>query len=254
VVTGKPVDLFGSLGREEATGRGTVIALEECLGERDRKLGDVTVAIQGFGNVGQNAAHVIAERGGRIVAISDSRGGIAADSGLDVANVIRWKAETGSVVGYDEADPVESGDLIRQKADVLIPAALEGAIDQNNAEDVKAEFVIEAANGPVTPKADEILNKRGITIVPDILANAGGVTVSYFEWTQNIQQFSWELERVNDELMKTIRRAYASVSAVARGNDIDMRTAAFVLAIRRVSRAYTARRYVQESMPDSLFE
>jgi glutamate dehydrogenase (NAD(P)+) len=252
VVTGKPVDLFGSLGREEATGRGVMYALEEYLKADDRKLSDVSVAIQGFGNVGSNAARLIAEQGGRIVAVSDISGGIANDRGIDISALLEWVGEHRVVKGFPGADGIDGSEVITCKADVLIPAALEDAITAENADAIQAEVIVEAANGPTTPEAHDRLHDRNITVIPDILANAGGVTVSYFEWSQNIQQFRWELDRVNRELEQVMRRAYADVAGLSRDRGLDLRTAAFVLAIRRVARAAASRQSVDHLLPKSL--
>ena len=254
VVTGKPVDLFGSLGREEATGRGVMYALEECLKDENRRLQDVSVAIQGFGNVGSNAARLIAERGGRIVAVSDIQGGIANDDGLDVPALLDWVNSNGSIQDFPGARAIDGNEIIVHKADVLIPAALEEAITTKNADRVQARIVIEAANGPVTCKAHDMLVQQGVTVVPDILANAGGVTASYFEWSQNIQQFRWDESRVVEELEKVMRRAYRNVADLALRDDIDLRTAAFVLAIKRVARTTTLRRAISHLLPASLLE
>ena len=254
VVTGKPVDLFGSLGREEATGRGVMYALEECLKDENRRLEDVSVAIQGFGNVGSNAARLIAERGGRIVAVSDIQGGIANDDGLDVPALLDWVNSNGSIQDFPGARAIDGNEIIVHKADVLIPAALEEAITTKNADRVQARIVIEAANGPVTCKAHDMLVQQGVTVVPDILANAGGVTASYFEWSQNIQQFRWDESRVVEELEKVMRRAYRNVADLALRDDIDLRTAAFVLAIKRVARTTTLRRAISHLLPASLLE
>ena len=248
VVTGKPLHLFGSEGREEATGRGVMFALEEALGDRGEELSGTTVALQGFGNVGSHAARLIAERGGKIVAVADHMGGVANEAGLDVPALVSWAAEHRTVAGFAGGDAFEGSEIITWPADVLIPAALEDAIDEKNAAEVRARIIVEAANAPTTPEANAILLDRDVLIVPDILANAGGVTVSYFEWAQNIQQFKWELDRVNGELEKSMRRAYASVRDVARAKGIDLRTAAFVLAIQRVARAALARRGVRETI------
>lgn len=248
VVTGKPLHLFGSPGREEATGRGVMYALEEALKEQGKSLSDVTVAVQGFGNVGSNGARLIAERGGTIVAVADHMGGVSNADGLDIPKLVEWAEEHRTVKGFPGGDAFDGPEVLTWKADVLIPAALEDVITKENAGDVQATVVAEAANGPTTPEADDILHKRGVTVIPDILANAGGVTVSYFEWAQNIQQFRWELERVNDELERTMRRAYAAVREVAREKQLDLRTAAFVLAIRRVGQAALSRRHVSEQI------
>jgi glutamate dehydrogenase (NAD(P)+) len=244
VVTGKPVDLFGSLGREEATGRGVMYSLEEYLKNDGRKLSDVSVAIQ----------RLIAEQGGRIVAVSDISGGIANDQGIDIPALLDWIAEHRVVEGFPGADAIDGAAVLTYKADVLIPAALEDAITVDNASQIQAEVVVEAANGPTTPEAHDLLHQRGITVIPDILANAGGVTVSYFEWSQNIQQFRWELERVNRELEVIMRRAYGSVAQLAADDGLDMRTAAFVLAIKRVARAAASRQNVRHLLPTGLLE
>jgi glutamate dehydrogenase (NAD(P)+) len=252
VVTGKPVDLFGSLGREEATGRGVMYALEECLKRDGRSMADVSVAIQGFGNVGSHAARLIAEQGSKVIAVSDISGGISNDQGIDVPSLLKWIAEHRVVEGFPGADAIDGDAVLTAPADVLIPAALEEAITENNAEEIKAKYVIEAANGPVTPPAHDILTERGITVVPDILANAGGVTVSYFEWSQNIQQFRWEEERVIRELEKIMRSSYADVADLSVKESLDLRTAAFVLAIKRVGKAAASRRNFSRYLPKSV--
>jgi glutamate dehydrogenase (NAD(P)+) len=248
VVTGKPVDLFGSLGRDEATGRGVMYALREALKDQGKGFADVTVAIQGFGNVGSHAARLIAEQGSKIVAVADRLGAVENKEGLDVPALVAWAAEHGTVNGFAGGAPFNGPDVITWPADVLIPAALEDAITEDNAPEVRASLIVEGANGPTTPKADEILLDRGVVTVPDILANAAGVTVSYFEWAQNIQQFRWELDRVNGELEKMMVRAYAAVREVANEKSVDLRTAAFVLGIRRVGRAALARQPVRETI------
>jgi glutamate dehydrogenase (NAD(P)+) len=252
VVTGKPVDLFGSLGRDEATGRGVMYALEECLKDQGRRFSDVTVAIQGFGNVGSHAARLIAEQGARIVAISDVSGGIANDQGIDVPALLDWVREKRVIEGFPGADAIEGAAVLSAAADVVIPAALEEAITHENAGDVQAGIIIEAANGPLTADAHDLLVGRGVTVVPDILANAGGVTVSYFEWSQNIQQFRWEESRVVEELEKIMRRSYRDVADLAKRDGIDLRTAAFVLAIKRVARAAASRRAVRRHLPPAV--
>ena len=252
VVTGKPVDLFGSLGREEATGRGVMYVLEEFLASQERKLTDVKVAIQGFGNVGSNAARLIAAAGGTVVAVSDISGGIVNDSGIDIPALLDWVAEHRVVSGFPDADAVDGAEVLACPCDVLIPAALEEAITRDNADSVQAEVILEAANSPLTAEAHDLLAARGVTVIPDILANAGGVTVSYFEWSQNIQQYRWEEERVIAELEKIMRRAYHDVAGIAQKHGIDLRTAAFVLAIKRVIRAASLRRSSRQALPASL--
>ena len=246
VVTGKPLELFGSPGRDEATGRGVMIILDEALKDHGRSMSGITVAIQGFGNVGNHAARLIAEAGGKIVAVSDVGGAVANKAGLDVPALISWVGENGSVAGFSGGEPFDGAEIPTHDADVFIPAALEDVITRENAGDIRAKFIIEAANAPTTPEASEILHDRELVVVPDILANAGGVTVSYFEWAQNIQQFRWELERVTAELEKMMRRAYAAVREIAQEYKTDFRTAAFILGIRRVGTAATLRRHIQE--------
>jgi glutamate dehydrogenase (NAD(P)+) len=239
VVTGKPVDLHGSLGREAATGRGVMIATEEALKGYGggRKLSDCTFAVQGFGNVGSWAARLIHDRGGRVVAVTDVKGGTSNPKGLDIPDVVAWLRRTGSVDGYPEGKPCGNDDLLATKCDVLIPAALDGVIHKGNAKNVKAKFVVEGANGPITWEADEILNKRGVVVVPDIYANAGGVTVSYFEWVQNLQVDSWSEETVNKRLHDRMVTAFGKIRGVADSRKIPLRTAAFVVAIGRVAAA-----------------
>lgn len=248
VVTGKPLHLFGSEGRDEATGRGVMVVLDEALKERHKPWRDIRVAVQGFGNVGANAARLVAEQGARIVAIADHMGGVSNDDGLDIDALNVWVQQHSTVKGFSGGVPFHGPDVITWDVDVLIPAALEGAIREDNVNEVKADIIVEGANAPTSPVAHEALVKRGVLIVPDILANAGGVTVSYFEWVQNIQQFSWDKERVDRELTEIMRKAYAAVSEVAGEHAIDMRTAAFVLAIRRVGEAAKARTYTEEDI------
>jgi len=242
VVTGKPVDLFGSKGREEATGRGAVFALEEYL--KDSGGGEIrgkTFAVQGFGNVGSWAARFLHERGGKVIAVSDVSGGVQQRDGLDIPRLVEHQKTVKTVVGFPGADPITNEDLLLLPVDVLVPAALGGVINEANATDVRARLILEAANAPVTPQADEALTKRGVTILPDIYVNAGGVTVSYFEWAQNIQQFTWEEEKVNAELHRHMRDAYATLARVVRERKVSFRTAAFIVAIGRVGRATVLR-------------
>jgi glutamate dehydrogenase (NAD(P)+) len=249
VVTGKPLDLFGSEGRSAATGRGVMDVLGAALKEKGKAFADVTVAVQGFGNVGSNAARLIAEQGAKIVAVADHTGGVSNHNGLDTVALAAWAVEHGGVKGFEGGTAFDGAKIITWDADVLVPAALENSITADNASDVKASIIVEGANAPTSPEADAILNKRGVLIVPDILANAGGVTVSYFEWAQNIQHFKWDEERVNAELDKTMARAYGAVRDVATEFDTDMRTAAFILAIRRVAKAALARTHVSAELP-----
>ena len=248
VVTGKPLQLFGSPGRDEATGRGVMYVLEEILKDQGKRLEGQRIAVQGFGNVGSHGARLMAEQGARIIAVADHIGGVSNPDGLNIPALIEHMHEKHTVDGFSGGDAFDKDEIITWDADILIPAAIEDVIDKDNAGEVRANIVIEAANGPTTPEADEILAKRGITVVPDILANAGGVTVSYFEWAQNIQQYRWELERVNDELSKIMRRSYAAVRDIAQEKKIDLRTAAFVLSIQRVGKAALARRHTREDI------
>ena len=248
VVTGKPLHLFGSEGREEATGRGIMVVLDEALKERGKSWQDIRVAIQGFGNVGANAARLIAEQGAKIIAVADHLGGVSSEDGLDIDALCAWAGEHRTVKGFNSGDPFDGPEVIAWDVDVLIPAALEDAITAENVHGVKADIIVEGANGPTSPAAHETLVKRGVLVIPDILANAGGVTVSYFEWVQNIQQFRWQKDRVDRELTDIMRKAYTSVREIANEKTIDMRTAAFVLAIRRVGEAAKARMYVKEEI------
>jgi glutamate dehydrogenase (NAD(P)+) len=248
VVTGKPLNLFGSEGREEATGRGVMYALGEALHDQGKSMDQVTVAIQGFGNVGSHAARLIAEKGGKIVAVSDVSAGISNPDGLDIPELIKWTGENGTVKSFPGGDEFAKEEILTWETDVLIPAALGDVLTKENAGDVKAGIIVEGANAPTSPEADEILHKRGVLVIPDILANAGGVTVSYFEWAQNIQHFKWDLDRVNMELEKIMIKAYNSVKEVAKKHQVDLRTAAFILAIQRVGRAATSRYYIGESL------
>lgn len=241
VVTGKPLSIGGSRGREQATGRGVAIVTEEAADLLDMGIEDASVAVQGFGNVGSVAAELLDEQGCRVVAVSDSSGGIHDPDGLDVGAVAEHKAETGSVTGLPGATDVGNEKLLALDVDVLIPAALENQLTGDNADDVRASLVVEAANGPTTPEADSAFLERGITLVPDILANAGGVTVSYFEWVQNINNYQWDLERVNRELGRIMREKFSDVRERHREVDADMRTAAYEIAVEKVARAEEAR-------------
>lgn len=237
VVTGKPIELGGSLGREAATGRGCLFALENLFADQGSSIADHTYAIQGFGNVGSWAARLIHELGGKIVAVSDIGGAIKNDDGLDPDALCAFVAREGSVANYPEAEHIPADTLLLLDVDVMMPAALGEVITRHNANDVRARILCEAANHPVTPDADEILAKKGVTILPDIYANAGGVTVSYMEWVQNIQKYQWDEERVNGELRKIMATAWSDLKSTAKAHSCDLRTAAFALAISRVNRA-----------------
>lgn len=235
VVTGKPIVLGGSVGRNEATARGCVFVIEEAFRTAGKQLDGARVAVQGFGNAGSVAARLLAERGAIVVAVSDSRGGIHAPSGLDVPAVIAFKEATGSVTGFPDADAISNEDLLTVDCDVLIPAALEGQITEANAPEIRAWLVAEAANGPTTPGADDILYDRGVLVLPDILANAGGVTVSYFEWVQSLQSFAWTEREVNERLHDIMQRSYQAVFETTQRYGVHMRTGALVRAIERVA-------------------
>ncbi|MBK9166982.1 MAG: glutamate dehydrogenase [Bryobacterales bacterium] len=237
VVTGKPIELGGSLGRDSATGRGLLYGAE-CLFESDgRDVKDFTYAIQGFGNVGSWAARLFHERGGRIVAVSDVGGAIRNPAGLDVPALVDYVAVKGGVKGFPGGESFPRDQLLFQECDVLIPAALGGVIHADNAAEIRARYILEAANNPVEPDADAILSKRGVTVLPDIYANAGGVTVSYFEWVQNLQHYKWEEERVHTELRHRMRSAWNDLQATRTRYGCSLRTAAFALAVSRVDRA-----------------
>jgi glutamate dehydrogenase (NAD(P)+) len=242
VVTGKPVDLFGSKGREEATGRGVVLALGEFL--KDLGGGEIRgkrCAVQGFGNVGSWAARFLHEAGARVLAVSDQQGGVWNPDGLDIPKLVEHARRAKTLLGFPGVDAISNAELLVSDVDVLLPAALGGVLTKENARDIRARYVVEGANAPTTPEADEILTQRGIPILPDVYANAGGVTVSYFEWTQNIQQFTWEEAKVAAELKRYMTEAYATLSRVARERRVPLRTAAFIVAIGRVGRATVLR-------------
>ena len=241
VVTGKPIELGGSAGREAATGRGIAMVTEAVLADHKMNLQGLKVAIQGFGNVGSWAARFLFDKGAKIIAIADVSGAIFNKSGIDINALVTHNQARGSINGFPGAESMTPADLFSVDCDVLIPAALGNVLHKDNAEDVRAKIVIEGANGPTTPQADEILAKRGITVVPDILANAGGVVVSYFEWVQNIQTFRWTEERVVSELQAIMSEAYKETKATAKHGRGDLRTAAFQLAISRVARATALR-------------
>ena len=241
VVTGKPVVLGGSLGRESATGRGVAILTERAAADLGINLQGATVAIQGFGNVGSWTAHFLQAMGARIVAVSDVHGGIFVGDGIDVSTARQVSAADKSVAGYPAAEAISNDQLLALDVDILIPAALGAVLHGRNVADVRARLIMEGANAPVTPTADQALTDRGVTVVPDILANAGGVTVSYFEWVQNLQQLRWTADRVDTQLTEILSGAYDEVRAVAADGGVSLREAAFMLAIRRVAEAVRLR-------------
>jgi glutamate dehydrogenase (NAD(P)+) len=241
VVTGKPIAIGGSLGRNEATARGAVYTLNQASKALDIPLAGARVVVQGYGNAGSIAATLLADEGARIIAVSDSSGGITNANGLDPARVGAWKAEHSTVVGFPGADDVSNTEILELDCEILVPAALENQITEHNAPRVKARIVAEAANGPTTPEADRILFDRGIFVIPDILCNAGGVTVSYFEWVQDMQSFFWTEARINESLHEIMDRAFESVHAMSELHSVDMRTAAYMVAVARVAEATTLR-------------
>jgi glutamate dehydrogenase (NAD(P)+) len=241
VVTGKPVELGGSPGREAATGRGLLYAAEHLFADHGTSVADLTYAIQGFGNVGSWAARLFAEAGGKIVAVSDITGAVRNTGGLDISALSDHVAARGGVAGFAGGEAFPAGELLAEPCDVLIPAALGSVLTQESAPAVRARFVLEAANNPTDPEADEILRQKGVVVLPDIYANAGGVTVSYFEWVQDIQAFSWDEARVNEELRRRMRAAYVDLAALAKEHDGSYRAAAFTLAVSRVARATALR-------------
>jgi len=238
VVTGKPVEHYGIPGREEATGRGVGILAIKTIGRLGRKPQATRVAIQGFGNVGSHAAKYLHEADCKIVAISDVSGGYYRAEGLDIPGAIRYSNDHGrSLEGFADAEKITNEELLKLDVELLMPAALGGVITAENAPQIQAPLIIEAANAPIRPDADDLLDERGVVIVPDILANAGGVTVSYFEWVQNRQYYSWNLDRVRQELEHVMSQAFEEVWELSRERNVSLRTAAFMLGISRVGRA-----------------
>jgi len=236
-VTGKPLSVGGSEGRAEATSRGVVLCVREAAKKSGLKLKGATVAVQGYGNVGWNAAKIVYGMGCKIVAVSDSKGGIYCPEGLDPYEVYEHKSKTGSVINYKGYQDITNEELLEIKCDILIPAALENQITKANAGNIKAKIIAEGANGPTTPEADKVLHEKGILLVPDILANSGGVTVSYFEWVQNLTREHWTLKEVNRKLENKIVKAFNDVYKTATQKESNMRTAALTLGVGRVSEA-----------------
>ncbi len=241
VVTGKPTEMGGSAGRREATGRGCMLVTREALKGMGLPLRGARVVVQGFGNVGSIAAELLQEQGARIVAVSDVSGGVHNEKGLDVKDLIQWREAHRYVSGYPKAEAVSNEDLLTLPTDVLLPAALENVITKKNAKDIQAKLIIEGANGPTAAGADEILDKKGVVVVPDILANAGGVTVSYFEWVQDRDGYFWTVDVVNGRLEEIMVRSFESVLAVSKRYKVNMRIAAYTLAIERVAAVHRLR-------------
>ncbi|OEU67360.1 MAG: glutamate dehydrogenase [Desulfobacterales bacterium PC51MH44] len=237
VVTGKPIPIGGSLGRNEATSRGCIFSIYSLLKRLNRNVEDKTVVVQGFGNVGYYAAEIIHDAGAKLIAASDSRGGVYNPNGLDPRALAKYKEQNGSLHGYPEADNVTNQELLELDCSILIPAALENQITRENADRIKADIIVEGANGPTTPEADEILYERGKDHIPDILANAGGVTVSYFEWVQGLERYFWTEDEVNNQLKGIMDAAFDSVWGIAQEEKVHMRMAAYILAVKRVAEA-----------------
>ncbi|MFX0001638.1 MAG: Glu/Leu/Phe/Val dehydrogenase [Candidatus Hodarchaeota archaeon] len=243
VVTGKPIEIGGSVGRESATGMGLYYVLESLCEKIDLDLKDLRVVIQGFGNVGGNIAEILYEKGVKIIAISDITGGLYHKNGLNVKDLLRWRDKNCYLKDFDKSNYkfISNEDLITLNCDILIPAAIENQITHKNAFDMKCKIILEGANGPTTPEADEILNEKGIIIVPDILANAGGVCVSYFEYIQDIHSYFWDLNRINKELKNILVNAFEEVYNLSMEKNVSLRIAAYIIAISRLAKAFEVR-------------
>jgi len=241
VVTGKPLNVGGSLGRLEATAHGALYCIQEAIRKKEMRMEELRVAVQGFGNVGSFLAKFLGEQGAKVIAVSDSRGGLYNEDGLDMAAVLAHKQETGALEGLRGAESITNDELLLLDCDVLAPCALEQVITRSNADQVRAKIIAEGANGPVTPAADEILDERGILILPDVLANAGGVVVSYFEWVQGLQEYFWKEDEINSKLRDITTRAFNETWRVADERKTSMRLAAYGLAVRRVADATITR-------------
>ncbi|MBI2466283.1 MAG: Glu/Leu/Phe/Val dehydrogenase [Candidatus Rokubacteria bacterium] len=241
VVTGKPLLIGGSAGRRDATGRGIVYVLGQAAREARLELKGARIAIQGFGNVGSVAARLLWREGCAVVAVSDAKGGILNTQGLDIRQLGEHVKEAGTVAGFPGTEPVANVDLLELPCDVLVPAAVGGQLTVHNADRVKARVVAEGANGPTTPEADDILTERGIMVIPDILANAGGVVVSYFEWVQGLQYYFWRESEINTRLHEVMIRAFNQVVAVAKRESVNLRTAALMIGVRRLAEGFQLR-------------
>jgi glutamate dehydrogenase (NAD(P)+) len=241
VVTGKPLVIGGSLGRNEATGRGVVTTTLEAFKSRHIPVEGARVVVQGFGKVGAPAAYLIEERGAKVIAVSDSKGGVYNPHGLDTRDVLAYARTNRTVVGYRDAESITNAELLELECEVLMPCALENQLTATNAAQVRAKIVAEGANGPLTPEADEILLDKGVFILPDIVCNSGGVIVSYFEWVQDLQSFFWDEEEVNERLRRIMLRSFKQVLQVAEEKKVDTRTAAQIVAIQRVANAVLVR-------------
>lgn len=240
-ITGKPVELFGSVGRTEATAQGGIFILEEFIKKQDLKPQETKIVIQGFGNVGKYAAEIMSGLGYKIVAVSDSKGGILDENGLNIKKLADHKKITRTVVGFNNLAEITNQELLQLPADILILGAFENQITKENASKIKAKIILELANGPITYEADTILKEKNIPVIPDILANAGGVTVSYFEWVQNLANYYWDLEEVNSKLKKIMVKAFNHVLKISEEYNTDMRAAANILAVQKVAKAMELR-------------
>jgi glutamate dehydrogenase (NAD(P)+) len=241
VVTGKPVEIGGSLGRREATARGALFCIRDALRKQGRRLDGATVAVQGFGKVGSSLARFLSESGARVIAVSDTSGGLYSQRGIDISSALAHKHETGALAGLRGAEAISNEDLLQLECDVLAPAALEHMIHEGNAYKVRARIVAECANGPTTPAADEILEDAGVLVLPDVLANAGGVVVSYFEWVQGLQEYFWKESEVNAKLNDIVTRAFAETWSTHERRGVSVRLAAYGVAVERVAEATTIR-------------
>jgi len=241
VVTGKPLNVGGSLGRLEATAHGALYCIQEAIRKRDMPMAGLRAVVQGFGNVGSFLAKFLADEGATVIAVSDSRGGIYNDAGLDMSAVLAHKQETGALEGLRGTESITNEELLLLDCDVLAPCALEQVITRDNADQVKAKIIAEGANGPVTPAADEILDERGVLVLPDVLANAGGVVVSYFEWVQGLQEYFWKEDEINSKLRDITTRAFNETWRTAEDRKTSMRLSAYGLAVRRVADATVTR-------------
>ena len=241
VVTGKPIEIGGSEGRNAATAQGTIYHIRRAAAHLGLNLGQASAVVQGFGNAGYHSAKFLYEDGTSIVGVSDSQGGIYNSKGLDPEAVLAHKQETSSVINYPDADTLTNAELLELPCDVLVPAALEKQITGENAPRIKAKIVAEAANGPTEPEADRVFNERGVFVLPDILCNAGGVTVSYFEWVQNLQELLWTEDEVSERLQRIMKRAFKEVLEIAQLKKVHMRTAAYILGVGRVAKAMELR-------------
>jgi glutamate dehydrogenase (NAD(P)+) len=241
VVTGKPLSVGGSLGREEATARGSLYCIQALAVKQGVRVGDFSVAVQGFGNVGANLAKLLHAEGAKVIGVSDSHGGLYNPNGIDVPGALAHKQEHGTLEGLANAEPITNEELVELQCDIFAPCALEQVVTEENADRVRAKVVCEGANGPVTPAADAILEDRGILVLPDVLANAGGVVVSYFEWVQGLQEYFWREDEVNAKLHDIVARAFEETWQTREKVGTSMRIAAYGLAVQRVAEATTTR-------------